>query len=251
MKCLNCEKDFEINENRKQDRRRKFCNSSCANSYNNKNIRYKKTELNINDSKFCKKCGIEKSINEFYKRKESVDGYRNECKKCLNGIIVNSTNVKENKKKYYQNNSEKVKERAKSYRIKNTEAIREKKSLYQTSNKSKRNEYLRERYNNDVLYRISVNVRSTILKAFKRNGFSKKSKSADILGCSFIELKLHIESQFKIGMTWDNHGEWHIDHKIPLSWAKNEDEMKELCNYKNLQPLWSFENLSKKNYYSN
>jgi hypothetical protein len=38
---------------------------------------------------------------------------------------------------------------------------------------------------------------------------------------------------------------------MPLSWAKTEEELKKLCNYSNLQPLWSEENLSKKNYYAN
>lgn len=251
MKCIECDKEFEINENRKQDRKRKFCNSSCANSYNNRNIRYKKVELKDTDTKRCLICEIEKPITDFYKRKGSVDGYRNDCKKCLSDRVINNPNRKESKKKYYKNNKDSIKKKNKSYRNENSNMIKERKSMYQKNNKDKRNYYLRERYNNDELYKISVNVRSTILKAFKRNGYSKMSKSVDILGCTFEELKYHLESQFRDGMSWENHGEWHIDHKIPLSWAKNEDEMKELCNYKNLQPLWAFENLSKKNYYSN
>ena len=49
-------------------------------------------------------------------------------------------------------------------------------------------------------------------------------------------------------MNWENHGKygWHIDHIIPLSSAKNEDELKKLCYYKNLQPLWALENILKK-----
>jgi hypothetical protein len=48
-------------------------------------------------------------------------------------------------------------------------------------------------------------------------------------------------------MNWDNHGEWHIDHKIPLSTAKNEEELYKLNHYTNLQPLWSTDNLKKSN----
>ena len=47
-------------------------------------------------------------------------------------------------------------------------------------------------------------------------------------------------------MTWDNYGEWHVDHIIPLSSAENEIELIELCHYRNLQPLWAKENLMKK-----
>lgn len=50
-------------------------------------------------------------------------------------------------------------------------------------------------------------------------------------------------------MEWSNYGEWHIDHKIPSSWAKNEEEIIKLNHYTNLQPLWAEDNLSKKNYY--
>jgi hypothetical protein len=48
-------------------------------------------------------------------------------------------------------------------------------------------------------------------------------------------------------MSWDNHGEWHIDHIIPLSSAKNENDVYTLCHYTNLQPLWAEENLRKSN----
>jgi hypothetical protein len=62
-------------------------------------------------------------------------------------------------------------------------------------------------------------------------------------------LKKYIESKFKEGMSWDNYGVygWHLDHIIPLSSAKNEEELKSLCHYTNLQPLWAFDNLSKFN----
>ena len=53
--------------------------------------------------------------------------------------------------------------------------------------------------------------------------------------------------KFTTGMSWENRNEWHIDHKIPLSSAKTEEEIYELCHYTNLQPLWAFDNLSKGN----
>lgn len=46
-------------------------------------------------------------------------------------------------------------------------------------------------------------------------------------------------------MNWDNYGEWHIDHIKPLAIAKNKKEIECLFNYKNLQPLWAKDNLSK------
>jgi hypothetical protein len=56
---------------------------------------------------------------------------------------------------------------------------------------------------------------------------------------------------FQDGMSWGNHGSWHIDHKVPVSWAKNEEEVYLLNHHSNLQPLWAYENLSKGNKYEN
>ena len=69
------------------------------------------------------------------------------------------------------------------------------------------------------------------------------------IGCTAKELKEHLESQFKEGMTWDNYGfyGWHIDHIRPISSFDLEDEeqMKQCFHYTNLQPLWAEENLKK------
>ena len=67
----------------------------------------------------------------------------------------------------------------------------------------------------------------------------------EMLGCTPEELRDHLQSQFTEGMTLENHGEWHIDHIIPLASANTEEEIVKLCHYTNLQPLWAEDNLSK------
>ena len=87
-------------------------------------------------------------------------------------------------------------------------------------------------------------------KAFKRNGYTKKSKSIDIIGCSFEEFQEHLESKFESWMTWENKGiyngelnyGWDIDHIIPLSSAKTEEDVIKLNHYTNLQPLCGYTN---------
>ena len=72
------------------------------------------------------------------------------------------------------------------------------------------------------------------------------------LGCSIEEFKAHIEKQFKEGMTWDNFGQWHIDHITPIKYKQDgkaptlEDTIKRL-HWSNTQPLWAEENLRKGN----
>ena len=73
----------------------------------------------------------------------------------------------------------------------------------------------------------------------------------ELTGCSPSELRLHLESQFQVGMTWDNYGMfgWHIDHIKPLSTfdLTDDEEIQAACHFTNLQPLWAYDNLSKKN----
>ena len=74
---------------------------------------------------------------------------------------------------------------------------------------------------------------------------SKKKKTFEMIGCTPDELRNHLSKQFIDGMSWDNYGEWHIDHILPLVSAKDEEEVVKLCHYSNLQPLWAKDNLIK------
>lgn len=96
--------------------------------------------------------------------------------------------------------------------------------------------------------KTASSVRNLIYQSFKRacsSKYRKSQKTEDILGCTIVEFMSHLSSLFEEGMTFENHGEWHIDHKIPLTSAKEEEDIKKLCHYTNLQPLWSEDNLSK------
>jgi hypothetical protein len=88
-------------------------------------------------------------------------------------------------------------------------------------------------------------VRGRVNKFLKSKNITKTNKTFDIVGCTPEFLKEHLEQQFTEGMSWDNQGKWHIDHIIPLSSAKTEEEIYKLCHYTNLQPLWAEDNLNK------
>jgi len=107
--------------------------------------------------------------------------------------------------------------------------------------------YRRHYYNENPLYAMASCIRSRTGQAIRSKGFPKTGRTEEILGCSFEELKIHLENQFTEGMSWDNFGKWHIDHVIPLSSACNEDEMLKLCKYENTQPLWAADNQKKLN----
>ena len=69
------------------------------------------------------------------------------------------------------------------------------------------------------------------------------------MGYSPTDLKLHIESLFIDNMTWDNYGEWHIDHIKPISKFEKTDDTSIVNSLENLRPLWAIDNLKKSNKY--
>jgi len=160
--------------------------------------------------KKCSKCKIEKPYSEFSKHKKKKDGYQPFCKSCN----------KEYKKQYQKDNAERYKEYYKEYR--------------------------RQKRKTDPLHKLKDNLRTRTSMAFKNKSYSKTSKTQEMLGVDWEVAKAHIERQFTKGMNWDNQGEWHIDHIIPLSSANTKEEMIKLCHYSNLQPLWAEDNLRKK-----
>lgn len=109
------------------------------------------------------------------------------------------------------------------------------------------NKYVRKRMNTDSLFKMRLSIRNLIYCSMKRQGYTKSSKTYKILGCDFDTFKKHIERQFTKGMTWENHGEWHYDHIIPISSAQTEEEVIKLNHYTNFQPLWAEDNLRKSN----
>lgn len=144
-----------------------------------------------------------------------------------------------NKKEYYENNKEKVSEINKNCYRNNIEVRKE-----------YRRKYERYKLDNDYFFRLKHYIRSMIRNSFSNNGYNKKSRTHEILGCSFDEFKIHIESKFEPWMNWGNKGlyngelnyGWDIDHIIPLSSANSEEEIIRLNHYTNLQPLCSYTN---------
>ena len=129
----------------------------------------------------------------------------------------------------------------------NKDAIKEREKIHREIYKPKRAIRRKERRKNENLYGLVNDVRYRIWFYLKKNNITKKNRTFQIVGCSPQELKEHLENKFVSGMSWENRTEWHIDHIIPLSSAKTEEELYKLCHYTNLQPLWAEENLKKSN----
>ena len=154
----------------------------------------------------CLKCGVTKPISEFYTSSLSS------CSEC-------------------------EKERQRIYRLMNPEKRRETKR-----------KHIKIKKHQDPFYRTMCSLRNRTRKYLKQIGVKKDSSTLKMIGCTPEELRKYLEGRFLEGMCWDNYGidGWHIDHIVPISLAKTLDEVKTLCHYTNLRPMWAKDNINKR-----
>ena len=231
--------------------------------------------------KKCSKCGEVKSLDEFYNHKIGKNGKRHECKICT--INLNKEYYKKNKEKfsqhakeyykknkekillqskeynkknkeynkeyykeYYKNNKEKEKKRRVLYRKKNKDKI----LLYRKKNKRKKLKYLKERKKIDPIFKLRGCISSNIYGALKAQGYTKNTKTFNILKCEYNFFMDWLNGKASNAYTYGI-GDLQLDHVIPISLAETEDEAILLSHYSNYQLLSADENLAKSNRYVN
>jgi hypothetical protein len=189
--------------------------------------------------KTCSKCEVERLLTDFSKDCSKKDGLRTICKVCSKEKYQKNREYEIRRSKEYQKNNraEVLRKKlihAKKYFLKNQEKIKK----YQKNYKSNRRK-------NDILFKLSHGLRSRLYGFLKKKQISKQNTTFEVVGCSPQELKIYLEQKFINNMSWENQGKWHIDHIIPLSSAKTEEELYKLCHFTNLQPMWATDNIKK------
>ena len=231
---------------KEKETKRKFCSRECFGEFRaDRRKRYYKEN---------KERALETHKKYVEENKEKVLKYNKEWRE------KNCDHVKEYNSKYTMATKEKKAEYWKEYYSKNKEKIISKKKEYEEKlspeikekrrnkiNEQKKKSYLESTYRKS----FKVKIRRVVSNAFSKRKIKKPSDSETILGCSLEEAKHHIEKLFLDGMSWDNHGEWHIDHIKPLATVDDNDVegILELNKIENLRPIWAFENLSKGAYF--
>jgi hypothetical protein len=209
------------------------------------------TDVNI-PVKLCTKCKEVKDLSSFTKNSTRPDGFTEWCRPCKNTADKyyrnrNLEKCRKTSRDYYAKNSDRIKANCKIYAYKNADAIKQKSAEYYQKNKSRWSTYNTERAAIDPVFKMKVSIRKLIVKVMRG---SKTQRCEQILGCSYVELFNHIESQFESWMTWENKGKyngtlnygWDVDHIIPLCTAKTVEDIIRLNHYTNLRPLCSHVN---------
>lgn len=160
-------------------------------------VKFNFNQVKESKLKTCSRCKIQKSTQLFYSNSKSKDGYATQCKDCHRVVAKQSIAAK--RLKLGANFFSKENRKAHSQMVaKNIIAKR----------------------NNDPLFKLADNTRKLIYVCLRSKSITKTSKTTQILGCDFEFLQLYLEMQFAPDMSWDNFGEWHLDHKTPISTAK-------------------------------
>ncbi len=144
----------------------------------------------------------------------------------------------ENHKKWSEKNRNYLTKYHQKWREKNIDKHREYKRKYE-----------KHRKDTDPAYKLIANFRTAIYQVLKENNVEKNKHYFDILRYTPEELISHLENLFTDGMTWENYGEWHVDHKTPISSFNfesiDDDSFMECWSLENLQPMWGKENIVK------
>lgn len=183
------------------------------------------------------------------KNKEKWNAYQREQYKKNPGAYVKY------RKDYFEKNPEHVLKLRKASNLRRKDKIQKtNKEWYEKNKKSviaRGVQYEKDRKKRDPGYRSERLLRNLIVEVIKYQGAIKSAKTKELIGCDRQALVGWIESKFKDGMTWSNHGVngWHIDHVRPCSTfdLSDPDQQRECFNYKNLQPMWGIENREKSN----
>ena len=175
----------------------------------------------------------DKAYNKRYREthKEEILAYSRQWRN------ANREHIKEYDSARYRQNREKEIARAKTYQSKN--------KLKVTKTSTARRKHRRH---TDPLYKLKSTLRTRLSNVLRSRKTRKNNPTIVLIGCSVEQLRDYLTPLFQPGMTWENHGEWHIDHVKPCASfdLTSPEEQKKCFHYSNLQPLWAKDNLVKK-----
>jgi len=157
----------------------------------------------------------------------------------------NKIQVKAYNRAYYREHKERMSKQHAAYYAAHRQEIAHKKVRYNDAHREKRNSRDRQKRVTDPNYRLAWYLRARLRLAILNQ--QKVGSAVRDLGISIPEFRTYIETKFKPGMSWQNHGEWHLDHIRPLSSfdLTDREQFLQAAHYMNYQPLWGPENLAK------
>jgi len=201
--------------------------------------------------KTCRICKESKPTSSYCKRSKAKDGLQYDCKDCTNTrnkiAYLKHPDREKERIASEQCKSERSSRPTTTWASRNRENARDRCREWASKNREKIAAYTRNRRKKNPTARLAHNLRVRVGTIFKDSGYSKESTSK-LIGIKFDRLL-----PYMIQTAIQNYGKYfpkrryHIDHIVPLSSAKTEDELLKLQHYTNLQYLYPKDNLRKSN----
>lgn len=206
--------------------------------------------------KTCTKCGECKpaTAEYFLKRDASRGTLKTICLDCAKDFrrtyyAANKAALLADNRAYREANREEICAQRRAKYAANRDVVIERNLAYRDANREAHRARVsrnsKKRREIDPIYAMRKRVTALISIRLRAGGYTKKSRSQEILGCDWEAFKLHIERQFLKGMTWENRAMWQLDHIVPLATAATEADILALNHYTNLRPMWSADNRAK------
>lgn len=200
-------------------------------------------DAEIAQFKICTKCGVSKPRAAFAKAAAGLRGDCKECRKQYNRKWF--ANLSQSRRKERINPASKA-----AYYEKNKELFRRLGMAWVEDNRDlvrERQRATMRRWRVTPKHRLEHNISRSVNLSLR--GGKGGASCFKLLGFTVEQLVRHLELQFSPGMSWDNYGEWHVDHRVPLASFRyetsNDDEFRQAWALTNLQPLWAKQNISK------
>lgn len=213
----------------------------------------------------CKVCHETKPIDQYEKSPSKKNPWRNQCKKCRYDQKCNPRHEKKepwtpekqvaSSRKSYLKHRDACSVRTKAFYAENKEWLGKWRKQYYLDNRDREikqtRAYKDKKIKEDVAFMLEAKVRGRLYHVLKRLGLTKSKRTIELVGCTYVELKAHLESLFKPGMTWHKlgigPGTFQIDHIVPVAMFDLADpEQQVKCfHWTNLQPLWDEDHKAK------
>jgi hypothetical protein len=245
--CPRCSKDIDLTKFKKSSRTKDGFQTNCEDCAEKARLKQKERYANPEyHQKILEKLREKYQNDPIYKEKlnkRTAEGHKKRYAEDPEHRIQKLKSVKDQ----YYNNTEYRNQKLKSQLERYHDD-----PIYKEKVNKKRSKNLLKQYHDDPKVKVHINISSQIRQSLKSG---KKGQSWElIVGYSVEELMIHLESLFEEGMTWENYGKWHIDHRIPKSWFNfetiNDPEFIKCWDLKNLKPMWGNENIAKGNKFS-
>lgn len=191
--------------------------------------------------KVCTKCKETKDISSFSLKRTSKDGRDSICRSCRS----------EYSKAYYKKNRESIIKRTRAYRKENPEIQKAAKRRWISKNRDAHLKYRRDwhsrKYESSIEYRLNFVLRGALRRTMDAAKRNNKVVTSTSLPYTPEMLRQRLEMNFKPGMTWDNYGEWHVDHRVPVARLirRGVKDASQINCLANLEPLWAEDNYRK------